>query len=213
MNLVFLGPPGAGKGTQAKEVAKEQGLAHISTGDILREAVKNQTETGLKAKQYMDAGDLVPDAVVVAIIGERIQQADCQDGYVLDGFPRTYEQAEALADTLGQHGMTLDRVVYFDVDAAVLVERLTGRRTCRDCAANYHVKFMPPKADGVCDKCSGELYQREDDNEQTVRNRIDTYEKLTADLIDYYRQRDLLSQIDAAKDVAAVQADLKAILD
>ena len=186
MNLALLGPPGAGKGTQAKAIVDRFGIPHISTGDILRAAVKNETPTGLKAKSYMDAGELVPDDVVVAIVAERLAEADCGGGFLLDGFPRTLAQAESLDSMLSEAGKALDKVVYFDVSEEAVVERLSGRRMCRGCDANYHVTYIPTEKPGVCDKCGGQLYQRDDDKEETIRERLRVYQESTAPLIQYY---------------------------
>lgn len=205
MNLALLGPPGAGKGTQAEAICDKFGIPHVSTGDILRAAVKDATPTGLQAKRYMDAGELVPDEVVVAIVAERLAQPDCTKGFLLDGFPRTVAQAEALDGILGQTGKSIHRVVYFDVSEAAVVERLSGRRMCRGCNANYHVKYIPPKAPGVCDKCGGELYQRDDDQEQTIRERLRVYQASTAPLIEYYQSKGALARIPSDRSVEDIR--------
>ncbi len=212
MNLILLGPPGAGKGTQAKMLMDRYGIPQISTGDILRAAVKDGTPMGLKAKSYMDAGALVPDEVVVGIVRERLQQDDCKDGFILDGFPRTVPQADALAEALSSLGRPLDAVVSLAVDVEVLVERLTGRRTCRDCGRGYHVKFAPPKVSGVCDACGGELLQRDDDREETIRRRLNVYDEQTSPLIAYYRQAGLLTEVDGMLSMDAVQEAILAHL-
>jgi len=198
LNVVFLGPPGAGKGTQAKVIADEKGIAHVSTGDILREAVAKGTDLGKKAKAFMDSGALVPDDLVVAMVAERLSRADCRRGFILDGFPRTIAQAEALAKTLERSGRKLDCVGYFKVDDDQVVERLSGRRICRRCGANYHVTFMPPAVPGKCDKCGGELYQRDDDRAETIRERLRVYYRETADLVSFYGKRGLLFEVDAS---------------
>ena len=195
MNLALLGPPGAGKGTQAKAIVDRFGIPHISTGDILREAVKNETPTGLKAKSFMDAGELVPDDVVVAIVAERLAQADCDGGFLLDGFPRTLAQAESLDSILSEAAKALDKVVYFDVSEEAVVERLSGRRMCRGCDANYHVTYIPTEKPGVCDQCGGQLYQRDDDKEETIRERLRVYQESTAPLIQYYEGQGSLARI------------------
>jgi adenylate kinase len=212
MRLVFLGPPGAGKGTQAKVIAEEKGIPHISTGDILREAVAKGTELGLKAKAHMDAGGLVPDDLVVAMVAERLSRPDCKPGFILDGFPRTIAQGEALEKNLGTRKEKLDAVVYFKVNDEQVVGRLSGRRTCRQCKEGFHVEFMPPKVAGKCDKCGGELYQRDDDKPETIRERLKVYYAQTADLIEYYRKRGLLKEVDASQSPAEVLAGVKRVL-
>ncbi|HKL48826.1 MAG TPA: adenylate kinase [Desulfuromonadales bacterium] len=208
MNLILLGPPGAGKGTQAKMLVDRYGIPQISTGDILRAAVREGTPMGIKAKEYMDAGDLVPDEVVVGIVQERLQQEDCADGFILDGFPRTVAQADALEDSLKESGRGIDAVISLDVDIEALVGRLTGRRTCKDCGAGYHVKFDPPKTDLICDKCGGELVQREDDQESTIRERLDVYQRQTAPLVEYYSQKGILFRVDGMAPIDAVQSEI-----
>jgi len=197
MNLILLGGPGAGKGTQAKLLIEKYQIPQISTGDILRAAVKEGTEMGKKAKEYMDAGKLVPDEVVIGIIEDRLKQPDAQKGFILDGFPRTVPQAEALDATLKKMGSKIDHVLSIEVDEEELVTRLTGRRTCKNqaCGQMFHVKFTPPKKEGVCDKCGSELYQRDDDNETTVRSRLATYNQATKPLIDYYSKQGILKTI------------------
>lgn len=204
MNIVLLGAPGAGKGTQAAKLVEKHGLCHISTGDILREAVKNQTELGVKAKGFMDAGELVPDDLIIDLMKERIQQPDTAEGVILDGFPRTPAQAVALDSMLSELGRPLDATLLIDVENEVIVNRLTSRRMCRECG---HIGSV---ADGgQCPSCGGEMYQRDDDNEQTVRNRLDVYEKSTAPLIDYYRGSDLLVSINGDRDPQLVFADVE----
>jgi adenylate kinase len=196
VNIILLGPPGAGKGTQAKRITVDYGIAQISTGDILREAVKAGTTMGLKAKSYMEVGTLVPDDVVVGIVEERIQAPDCQRGFLLDGFPRTTGQADALAEMLKKRALKIDHVVCIKVDKNELISRLGGRRTCRKCMATYHVDFKPPRVEGRCDQCGGELYRREDDQEVAIRSRLETYERQTQPLIAYYRERGILRALD-----------------
>lgn len=198
MNIVLLGAPGAGKGTQAAKLVEKYGFAHISTGDMLRAAVKNQTPLGLEAKKYMDAGDLVPDEVVIGLVKERLQNEDTANGFILDGFPRTSTQAVALDSELSTLERPLDAALLVDVKKEVIVKRLTSRRMCRECG------YIGTDADAKCPKCGGEMYQRDDDNEATVRNRLDVYESSTAPLIDYYRGCDLLKEIDGDRDPQVV---------
>ena len=212
MKLILLGPPGAGKGTQAKMLCAHYGIPQISTGDILRDAVRQQSPMGVKAKSYMDAGALVPDDVVVGIVRERLQQDDCHKGFVLDGFPRTVAQADALKVALDESGQSLDAVISLEVEAEALIERLTGRRTCKECGKGYHVKFDPPSRGGVCDVCGGQLVQREDDREETIRRRLEVYREQTAPLIDYYRSQGLLGQVDGMAPMDVVQAEIREIL-
>ncbi|KPV40975.1 adenylate kinase [Thiohalorhabdus denitrificans] len=206
--MVLLGPPGAGKGTQGQMLSQRLGIPQIATGDILRNAVANGTDIGLKAKSYMDAGDLVPDEIMVEIIRERLQEPDAQQGYILDGFPRTVAQAEALDEMLEAIGQRLDRVVHVDVDNETLVERLSGRLICRDCGATYHVRFHPPAKDRVCDECGGELYQREDDQEETVRSRLEVFAERTQPLVDYYRQQGIYHKVDGDREPETVLGDI-----
>ena len=196
MNIILLGPPGAGKGTQAKMMIDRYRIPQISTGDILRAALKERTPLGLKAKEYMDKGLLVPDEVVIDIIQARLKEADCRDGYILDGFPRTVAQAQALDKVLSAMNSGIDHVISIDVDKGELIKRLTGRRTCRQCGRGYHAIFDPPLNKGLCDKCQGELYQRDDDNEDTVRNRLEVYDSQTFPLIQYYKEKNLVRSID-----------------
>lgn len=205
MRLIFLGAPGVGKGTQADLIAAKFGRPKISTGDILREAVRNKTPMGVQAKACMDQGQLVPDAVVIGIVKDKLVEPACAKGFLLDGFPRTVPQAEELAAMLKARGLQLDRVVNVSVPREDVVRRLTGRRSCPKCQAVYHVEFAPPTRTGFCDRCGGELMQRSDDKRETVENRLAVYEAQTAPLIAYYRQRGLLSDIDGAGKVEQVQ--------
>jgi adenylate kinase len=195
VRVIFLGPPGAGKGTQAKTLAHDAGVPQIATGEMLREAVRAGTPLGREAARIMESGALVPDEVMVGLIADRLRQPDAAAGFILDGFPRTIAQAEALNKLLKDLGQTLDAVVYFDVPHDELMRRLTGRRLCRQCQTAYHLQSAPPAKPGVCDRCGGELYQRDDDSETTVRHRLDVYARQTAPLLDYYRGRGLLSSV------------------
>jgi adenylate kinase len=196
--LIFLGAPGAGKGTQALRLSETFTIPQISTGDILRQAVKDKTPLGQKAFSFMERGKLVPDDIVIAIIEERLKEGDCQRGFILDGFPRTVPQAEALDQVLGQAKMTIDNVIYFEVPEEDLVKRLSGRRVCRSCGANYNIYFNPPAQDRVCQKCGGELYQRIDDQEETIRNRLSIYQEQTEPLIGFYKNKNSLISIDGS---------------
>ncbi|MGE5310230.1 MAG: adenylate kinase [Nitrospirota bacterium] len=204
MNIILLGPPGAGKGTQAKMLIDKYRMPQISTGDILRAAVKEGTPLGKEAKSFMDKGQLVPDSVVIGIVEERIQQPDCQRGYMLDGFPRTVPQAEALDEMLKKRKSKIDHVVSIEVATDELVKRLTGRRTCRECGAGFHVYFDPPKKAGKCDKCGAELYQRDDDNEKTVTARLKVYENQTFPLIEYYKKQGKLKPVDGLGEMKTI---------
>lgn len=206
MNIVLLGAPGAGKGTQAAKLVEEFATPHISTGDILRAAVKNQTELGKKAKGYMDAGDLVPDSLIIDLMDERLREPDCEKGFILDGFPRTTAQAVALDDMLVRLERPLDAALLVDVDPEVIIKRLTERRCCKECG------YIGTAADATCPKCGGEMYQRDDDNETTVRNRLDVYAKSTSPLIDYYKGKGLLKGVDGDRPVDTVYVDVKAQL-
>ena len=209
MRLLFLGPPGAGKGTQARELAREWGVPQVATGDMLREAMAAGTPLGLEAKQYYDRGELVPDDVILKMVAERFAQPDATQGFILDGFPRTIAQADGLGAMLETLGHKIDGAIYFDVSEPELIRRLTGRRLCRQCQTPFHVVSAPPKREGICDKCGGELYQRVDDSEATVRNRLEVYERQTAPLLDYYRQRGLLRTVSGEGTVDKIRQDLR----
>jgi len=204
VKIIFLGPPGVGKGTQAKEAAAANGVPHISTGDILRAEVGAGSGLGAQAKAYMDKGELVPDDLVVEMVALRLAQPDCAHGYLLDGFPRTMAQAAALEAKLAERGETIDRVLYFSAPDEVLIRRLSGRRTCPNCKAGFHVETMPPKTEGVCDHCGAELIQRDDDKPETVRNRLEVYAARTAELIDHYENAGNLTEIDSSGTVGEI---------
>ena len=197
MRAVLLGPPGVGKGTQAKLMMEQYGVPQVSTGDMLREAVAAGTPIGLSAKQYMDSGNLVPDEVIIGVVEERMKKPDMREGFLLDGFPRTLPQAEALEGLLGRLNMPLDAVVAFEVDDEELVRRLGGRRTCPSCSATYHIHNAPPRVESVCDKCNGTLITRDDDQPDAIRNRLEVYKQLTQPLIDFYKQKGRLKTISA----------------
>ncbi len=213
MRLILLGPPGAGKGTQAQFISEKYQIPHISTGDIFRYNLKNGTQLGIKAKAYMDAGELVPDSLTIEIVADRLIKDDCANGFLLDGFPRNIAQAEALDEFLKEHELGLDKVVNIIADKSVLVERAVGRRICKDCGATFHIAFNPPSKDEVCDHCTGPLYQRSDDNEETVTNRIDVYLTQTAPLIDYYKAQNLIADIDGLQSIDAVTTDIISALE
>ncbi|WP_041637601.1 adenylate kinase [Anoxybacillus flavithermus] len=212
MNLVLMGLPGAGKGTQAEKIVEKYKIPHISTGDMFRAAIKEGTELGLQAKSYMDRGDLVPDEVTIGIVRERLSKDDCQNGFLLDGFPRTVAQAEALETLLQQLDRSIDYVINIEVDKSILMERLTGRRICKECGATYHLVFNPPAQAGVCDKCGGELYQRADDNEATVANRLEVNMKQTQPLLDFYEAKGYLRNINGQQHIDQVFADICELL-
>lgn len=212
MKLILMGPPGAGKGTQAEKLVDLYHIPHISTGDMFRKAQKEGTALGLKAKSYMEQGQLVPDEVTIGIVEERLSETDCKDGFLLDGFPRTVQQADALDGILSKLGLELDAVVDIRVDKDFLVERLTGRRVCKACGATYHIAFKVPQAEGVCDKCGGELYQRNDDKIETVSNRLDVYAAQTAPLVEYYQSKGMIKSIDGSKPMEEVLADIQTAL-
>ncbi|WP_147535669.1 adenylate kinase [Bacillus marasmi] len=212
MNLVLMGLPGAGKGTQAEQIVEQYGIPHISTGDMFRAAMKEGTELGLQAKAFMDQGALVPDEVTIGIVRERLSKDDCKKGFLLDGFPRTVPQAEALEDILTQLDKKIDYVINIDVDHGILMERLTGRRICKACGATYHLVFNPPAQEGKCDRCDGELYQRADDNAETVQNRLDVNMQQAQPLLDFYDSKGYLRNIDGQRDIKIVFADIAELL-
>jgi len=212
MKIIMLGAPGAGKGTQADMICSKYNIPHISTGDIFRANIKNGTELGKKAKEYMDKGLLVPDSLVVDLVIDRIHQDDCKDGYVLDGFPRTIPQAEALDSALAAEGESIDYAINVDVPDENIVKRMSGRRACVKCGATYHIVYNSPKTENVCDNCGSELIQRDDDKPETVLNRLDVYHKETQPLIDYYSKKNLVKDIDGTKDLNDVFADILAVI-
>lgn len=213
MNIILLGPPGAGKGTQAKKIAEHYSLPHISTGDILRENISNNTSLGIKAKSYMAKGELVPDELLITIIRDRLSKPDCSKGFLLDGYPRTVPQADALQMILTESNKKLDIVLNIDVDDEELIKRLSGRRVCASCGMSYHMIFNPPKEDEICDKCEGKLYQREDDKPEAIRNRLIVYKKQTQPLIEYYTRKSLLRTVDGGKDIPEIFKDIRKILE
>lgn len=208
MNMILLGPPGAGKGTQAVNIVEKYGVPHISTGDIFRENIKNGTELGKKAQEYMNRGELVPDELVCEIATDRLSREDCAEGFLLDGFPRTVFQAEKLDEFLTANGKKVDAVINLEVEKEELITRLTGRRVCRKCGASFHVVNIPPKTEGVCDYCGGELYQRDDDTVETAENRISVYDNQTKPLVDYYTKAGCIVNIDGATGLENVFADI-----
>ncbi len=208
LRTILLGPPGAGKGTQAVNIVEKYGVPHISTGDIFRANIKNGTELGKRAQEYMNRGELVPDDLVIEIATTRLLEDDCKNGFLLDGFPRTVYQAEKLDEFLAAHGSKIDKVLDIAVEKEELITRLTGRRVCKACGASFHVVNIPPKTEGICDRCGGELIQRADDTIETVANRIDVYEKQTMPLVDYYEKAGNIAHIDGATGLDNVFADI-----
>lgn len=213
MNIVLMGLPGAGKGTQADKIVEKYAIPHISTGDMFRAAIKGGTELGLKAKSFMDDGALVPDEVTIGIVRERLSKSDCDNGFLLDGFPRTVPQAEALDALLLDLDKNVEHVLNIQVEQEELIKRLTGRRICKECGTAYHLIFNPPQVDGVCDKDGGELYQRADDNPETVTNRLEVNMKQTQPLLDFYGDKGVLTNINGQQDIHKVFADLNALLE
>ena len=212
MKIIMLGAPGAGKGTQAKKIAEKYGIPHISTGDIFRANIKEGTELGKKAKEYMDQGALVPDSLTLDLIMDRFKAPDCANGYVLDGFPRTIPQAEALTKTLAEAGAAMDYAINVEVPDAAIVERMSGRRACLKCGATYHIVYSPTKEEGKCDTCGGELIIRDDDKPETVQKRLTVYHDQTQPLIDYYRNMNILKSVDGTKPMDEVFSDIVNIL-
>lgn len=212
MNLILMGLPGAGKGTQAERIIAKYNIPHISTGDMFRAAIKEGTELGLKAKSFMDQGALVPDEVTIGIVRERLSKEDCNNGFLLDGFPRTVAQASALEEIVKDLGKKIDYVINIDVDSDLLLKRLTGRRICKDCGSTYHLVFNPPAVEGVCDKCGGELYQRSDDNEETVANRLEVNIKQTQPLLNFYEELGYLRNINGVQEIGKVFEDIEALI-
>ena len=213
MNIILMGLPGAGKGTQASEIVKKFPIPHISTGDMFRKAIKDETNLGKEAKSYMDRGELVPDEVTVGIVKERISEDDAKKGFLLDGFPRTIEQAEALNSIVSELDREIDAVINIEVPEEELMNRLTGRRICEKCGTTYHLVFNPPKVDGICDIDGGKLYQREDDNPETVSNRLSVNVKQSKPILEYYNEKGVLKNIDGSKDIDEVTKDVIDILD
>jgi adenylate kinase len=212
MNIILLGPPGAGKGTQAKKISENYSLPHISTGDMLRENINNNTPLGLKAKSYMSRGELVPDELLITIIKDRLSRSDCSGGFLLDGFPRTIPQADALQMILTESSRKLDVVLNIDVDDEELIKRLSGRRMCT-CGTSFHMVFNPPEKEGICNACNGKLYQREDDKADAIRNRLVVYKNQTQPLINYYVEKGLLRRIDGSKDISSIFEDIQKVLE
>ena len=213
MNMIFLGLPGAGKGTQAKKVSAKYNIPHIATGDIFRNAIKNETSLGKKAKNYIDKGELVPDEVTIGIVRNRLQEDDCQNGFILDGFPRTINQAEALNKIMEELNTELDLALYIKVSEKELIKRLSGRRVCEDCGATYHVEFNPPEKEGICDKCGGKLIQRSDDKEETVKNRIEVNREKTEKLIKYYKDEGILETIESNGGIDQVFNEVTSVIE
>ena len=213
MNIILMGLPGAGKGTQASEIVKKFPIPHISTGDMFRKAIKDETDLGKEAKSYMDRGELVPDEVTVGIVKERISEDDAKKGFLLDGFPRTIDQAESLSQIMSELDREIDAVINIEVPEEELMNRLTGRRICEKCGTTYHLVFNPPKIDGICDIDGGKLYQREDDNPETVSNRLNVNVKQSKPILEYYNEKGVLKNIDGAKDIDDVTKDVIDILD
>lgn len=212
LRTILLGPPGAGKGTQAAKIVERFNIPHISTGDIFRDNIKRGTELGKKAQEYMNRGELVPDDLVIEIATTRLLEDDCKNGFLLDGFPRTVYQAEKLDEFLASHGQHLDKVIDIEVEKEELIARLTGRRVCKGCGASYHVVNIPPKKEGICDICGGELFQRDDDTVETVENRIEVYNKQTLPLVDYYKKAGILFEIDGTLGLDKVFAEIEKAL-
>ena len=212
MKIIMLGAPGAGKGSQASRIAKEYQLPHSSTGDIFRANLKEETELGKRAKSFMDKGELVPDDITIAMLLERIHKEDCKNGYILDGFPRTIPQAEALKEALAKKDEKIDLALDVEASDELIIKRMAGRRTCPACGAIYHIVTLPPKTDGICDRCGADLIQRKDDNEETVKNRLKIYHEVTEPLISYYKKEGILEEIDGAEELDKVFEKVKRII-
>lgn len=212
MKIIMLGAPGAGKGSQASRIAKEYQLPHISTGDIFRANLKEETELGKRAKSFMDKGELVPDDITIAMLLDRIHKEDCKNGYILDGFPRTIPQAEALKEALAKKDEKIDLALDVEASDELIIKRMAGRRTCPACGAIYHIVTLPPKTDGICDRCGADLIQRKDDNEETVKNRLKIYHEVTEPLISYYKKEGILEEIDGAEELDKVFEKVKRII-
>jgi adenylate kinase len=213
MEMILLGLPGVGKGTQAKKLEAALDIPHIATGDIFREAIKNGTPLGKKAESFIEAGELVPDEVTIGIVKERLGKSDCENGFILDGFPRTLKQAEALDNILNEQNRELDLAIYLTAEKEILVERLSGRRVCEDCGATYHIKNNPPKKEGVCDECGGRLIQRSDDTEETVEKRIEVNKEKTAKLVDFYRNKGILKEVQSTGGIENVHQRLLKLIE
>ncbi|AAO37040.1 adenylate kinase [Clostridium tetani] len=212
MNIILLGPPGAGKGTQAKLISEKYSIPHISTGDIFRKNISNKTPLGMEAKSYMDKGQLVPDELTIEIVKDRLGEEDCKNGFLLDGFPRTVKQAEALDEFLQNKSSKTDAALLIDVPQELILERMTGRRVCGECGASYHIKFITPKTEGVCDLCGGKLVQRKDDTKETVLERLEVYSKQTQPLIEYYKNKNVLLALDGTKEKNEVFENISNVL-
>lgn len=213
MDMILLGLPGVGKGTQAKKLEASLEIPHIATGDIFRKAIKNKTPLGKKAKSFIDAGELVPDKVTIGIVAERLKESDCDTGFILDGFPRTIVQAEALDEILAEQNRELDLAIYLQAEIDTLVERLAGRRVCVDCGATYHIENDPPQVEGVCDKCGGDVIQRSDDQEETVKKRIEVNKEKTSKLADYYQKQEILHEVESIGGIDQVQEKLMKLIE
>lgn len=213
MYLVLLGPPGAGKGTQAARIEAAYALPHIATGDIFRKNIKEKTELGKKAKEYIDQGKLVPDKVTIGMVKDRLAKDDCQNGFILDGFPRTVQQADALEEILRDLELSLDAIINIQVSDEEVISRLSGRRVCKECGATFHIKFNAPQKEGICDECGGELYQRDDDTPSTIKERLEVYSKQTAPLVQYYQQDDILEEINGEQSLEDVYNEINSRLE
>ena len=213
MKIIMLGAPGAGKGSQASRIAKEYQLPHISTGDIFRANLKEETELGKRAKSFMDKGELVPDDITIAMLLDRIHKEDCKNGYILDGFPRTIPQAEALKEALAKKDEKIDLALDVEASDELIIKRMAGRRTCPACGAIYHIVTLPPKTEGICDRCGADLIQRKDDNEETVKNRLKIYHEMTEPLISYYKKENILEEVDGMEKLDAVFEKVKEIIN